>query len=556
MLSKFRFSTKLFFGYGVILGLMIIVTTVVVISTKSLLHDFSWVTHTHKVLDTAGKIEAAAIDMETGMRGFLLAGRESFLEPYDSGKARFSNLSERLKKTVSDNPQQVVLLSEIQETIEQWHVNVTHPMIEMRRKVGFEFTMDDISLEVAQARGKTYFDKFRSQIKTFKDREIVLMEKRVESLNDTETFVLTSSIVGTLLALIIGLTVAYLLTKFVMRTLGGQPVFIAKIAKNVSAGAFHEHYDSYGAKGIYAEMLHMIETLGQKAELAERIAEGELHHEVTFASQHDELAMALQKMNSNLNEVLGRTKQVSAAINSGSASVSENSEDIASRATQQAHSLARISDSLTELANQIGSNSQSAEKARSLTMITRDLAHEGETHMHHMVQAMNDMAQSSQSIAGYISTIDEIAAQTNLLALNAAIEAARAGEHGRGFAVVADEVRHLAARCTDTAERTAALISSSVEKTAHGSQVATETATALQGIVTNIDQTADLAVEIAKACKEQASGAEKISAGVDDIDQITKQNSINAKRSANVSSQLAAQAEELQELLNRFKLKH
>lgn len=554
MLSNYRFKTKLLFGYGVILGLMIIVTIVVVISTKSLLHNFGWVVHTYKVLDTAAKIEAAAVDMETGMRGFLLAGKETFLEPYYRGSSQFNQLTSQLKQTVSDNPSQITLLTDIESTIDDWHTDITEPMIAMRKKVGTQYTMNEISDVVAQAQGKKYFDTFRSQIKTFKDREIALMDIRVKSLSDTETLVLSSSIIGTILALIIGLSIAFILTRFVMRKLGGEPAFIAKIAKNVSAGVFHETYDDKDARGIYAEMLHMIDTLGKKAELAERIAEGELHHQVQFASKRDELAIALQKMKENLHEVLGKTKQVSAEIGLGSASVSQNSEEISQRAAQQAISLEKISDSLSDLANQINRNANNAEQAQQLTMSTRNLAHEGEGKMHNMVEAMQDISSASQSIAGYISTIDEIAKQTNLLALNAAIEAARAGEQGKGFAVVADEVRHLAARSTETAEHTAQLIASSVEKTTHGSKVAIETAESLQEIVNNINQTADLVVEIASACKEQATGAEKINQGIDDIDSITKQNSQNAKESANAASRLAQQAEQLQHLLHRFKL--
>lgn len=250
--------------------------------------------------------------------------------------------------------------------------------------------------------------------------------------------------------------------------------------------------------------------------------------------------------------------------------VAQSAKATLSRGTQQAEHTGQLVTAINQMGQTVDEVAKNANQAADTANELEDSSVQGKEVSRQAKQAIeslseqvgsvadviNELANHTNAIGTVLEVIRGVSEQTNLLALNAAIEAARAGEQGRGFAVVADEVRHLAARCTDTAERTAALISSSVEKTAHGSQVATETATALQGIVTNIDQTADLAVEIAKACKEQASGAEKISAGVDDIDQITKQNSINAKRSANVSSQLAAQAEELQELLNRFKLKH
>jgi len=515
----------------------------------------AWVEHTYRVIAKAQAVVASAVNMETGMRGFLLAGQDSFLEPYTSGKADFYRLTKELGRTVSDNPAQVKLLEESKATIDNWISLVVEHQISLRREIGDAKTMDDMADLVGQAKGKVYFDKFRDQIKTFKDRESSLMAVRMESLQGTESLVINITIFGTLLAIIVGIFVALKLTQHVMSLLGGEPSYIAHIAKTVASGDLSLSLKNQGkAEGIYAEMQKMMQTLHEKAELAQKIAAGELNHNVKLASDNDSLGLALRDMTKNLNDVMGQTQLASLEISQGSGSVSQSSTALSEGAAQQAMSLDSISASLNQLATQISTNADNANQARQLAEVAQRVAGSGSDKMSSMVNAMNEIAEASHSISEFISTIDEIAAQTNLLALNAAIEAARAGEQGRGFAVVADEVRNLAARSTEAAEQTSKLIAGSVEKTTHGSQIATDTAESLKEIFDSISQTSELVHEIANACSEQAIGAEEINKGIVEIDSVTQQNNETAQESAVAAEQLAQQADQLESMLSRFKL--
>lgn len=515
----------------------------------------SWVEHTYKVIAKAQKIIASAVDMETGMRGFLLAGQEEFLEPYNSGKVAFNQSIIDLMKTVSDNPAQVSLLGQSKETIEQWITLIAEEQIALRRIIGDAKTMDDMADLVSQAKGKVYFDKFRGQLQVFKDRERNLMVERVSALEGTKSTVIGITIFGTLFALIAGITFALYLVRHIMTLLGGEPNYIASIAKKVALGDLSSKpVNGEDESGILLEMNNMMAYLQEKAFLAQKIAKGDLDHDVSIASEHDILGFALKEMTANLNEVLGQTQTASEEISEGSGNVSESSVSLSKGATTQSDNLVSISSSLNELSYQISDNAKNANEANQLAAKAQNESKIGSDKMSQMIVAMEDISEAGQKISQFITIIDDIAAQTNLLALNAAIEAARAGEQGRGFAVVADEVRTLAARSTAAAIETSKLIIQSAEKSTHGNAIASETADSLRLIFEHISSTSELVNKIATASNEQAAGAEEINKGISEIDTVTQENSEAASTSAAAAEQLSMQALQLQNMLSKFKL--
>ncbi|WP_442965303.1 methyl-accepting chemotaxis protein [Pseudomonas sp. FIP_A4] len=254
----------------------------------------------------------------------------------------------------------------------------------------------------------------------------------------------------------------------------------------------------------------------------------------------------------NLNELVSQVQLSSALINDKAGEVTRLSHDLSGGATESASAVTEISATINQMASQIRQTSEYAGEANSLSRDSERSARGGNELMATLKGAMQEINQSGQDITNIIRAIEEIATQTNLLALNAAIEAARAGEHGRGFAVVADEVRQLAARSAEAAQRSTRLIQESNARTVKGMELTDETAQALEAIVQGAAQVSQLVDEIASASSQQASGIEQVSLAIEQIDQVVHHNSSNSEQSTQAAQELTQQAEQMIVQVGRF----
>ncbi|SIR34323.1 methyl-accepting chemotaxis protein [Rhizobium sp. RU20A] len=284
----------------------------------------------------------------------------------------------------------------------------------------------------------------------------------------------------------------------------------------------------------------MTGNLRNTAEIADKIANGDLTVTPKPLSERDTLGQSLESMVARLRGVVADAIAASQNVSSGSQELSSSSEQLSQGATEQASSAEEASASMEEMAANI---KQNADNAAQTEKIARQSARDAEASGEAVSKAVGAM----RTIAEKISIVQEIARQTDLLALNAAVEAARAGEHGKGFAVVASEVRKLAERSQAAAAEISGLSGETVA-------VATEAGDMLNRLVPDIRKTAELVAEISAACREQDIGASQINEAIQQLDKVTQQNAGASEEVSSTSEELAAQAEELQASIAFFRI--
>jgi methyl-accepting chemotaxis protein len=288
----------------------------------------------------------------------------------------------------------------------------------------------------------------------------------------------------------------------------------------------------------------------------ETLADGDLtirstvHTKDEVGRMADALNRAMEKLEFTMQEVSD------SAVNASSSSqqLAAASEAISSGSQEQAASLEETSASLEEITATVRQSADNANQASQLAVSSKDSAILGQEVVTKAIAAMAEINVASAKISEIISTIDEIAFQTNLLAVNAAVEAARAGDEGRGFAVVASEVRSLAQRSALAAKEIKGLIQDSLRKVEAGTLLVNRSGETLQGIVGSVKRVTDIVGEIAAASAEQSSGIEQVNTAMAQMDQVTQSNSAQTEELSATAEALSDQAGHLLDLIGAFTL--
>jgi methyl-accepting chemotaxis protein len=288
-----------------------------------------------------------------------------------------------------------------------------------------------------------------------------------------------------------------------------------------------------------------------------KISEGDLTVRLNdgFTEAYRQIRDDFNATTQHLQETIGTIVAAAREITDASGEISTSTTDLSQRTEEQAASLEQTSAAMEEIAATVKKNAENARHASQSAAITSKIADRGGQVVATAVDAMAKIRTSSGQIADIIGVIDEIARQTNLLALNAAVEAARAGEAGRGFAVVAAEVRSLAQRSSQAAKDIKDLITNSNSQVQEGVELVNKAGTTLSEVVQSIKDVAAIISEIASASLEQSGGIEQINKALNQMDEITQQNSALVKQSAAAAKMLDGQAAGMSAKVGMFRIK-
>ncbi len=485
------------------------------------------------------------VNMETGQRGYLLTGKDESLEPFVQGQASFRVHISQLKQLISRSSISQSDLQALENRVSDWITQAAQLEIDARRAMNeYPMTIEDIAIMMEQGNGKMYMDLIRGKLKDIVAAEEVLIVVRGEEQVVASQLAKTASIIGTLIALIVGIVITRLIvigivnpilrTNLILKDIAnGQGDLTKRLAVNSTdeIGQLSGHFNNFMNK-LQSVITDVVHSANQLSVSAEQMSQVSAESNQGISQQNNEtiqVATAITEMSSTIEEVARNT---------------ENATNAAINADHEAQSGSRFvdetMDSIKALAAEIDSSSE----------------------------VLDTLKSHSEGIGTVLDVIKGIADQTNLLALNAAIEAARAGEQGRGFAVVADEVRTLAKRTQDStseieriisdlqsgADQAVSVMQSSKAKSNTTVEKGQQTSEVLLSVITAINTVLDMNTQIGTAAQEQSAVTQEVSGNITNIQTISEKTALGADLANRASQEVANLSSELQRLVSQFKV--
>ncbi|WP_332739113.1 methyl-accepting chemotaxis protein [Hydrogenophaga sp.] len=574
---KWNVGTKIAAGFGLALAVFVLVGATSYRSTTQLIETSDLRQNTYEVLRHLEETLSLLKDVEIGSRSFALIGEESYLEPYLAAVNKVAPSLQELRKMTTGNPRQQQRLDALEPLVTK-RLDFAGEAIELRRAQGAQPAVELI----LTGRGKATMGQIREMIDQMRNEEEGQLRQRVAVADNDGENAKRVVFLGTLVALSLAVLAGFLITRNIARPLQQLTAVADRITVgDLSAKLLVETRND--EVGVLAHAFErMTQSLRTMADAASQIAAGDLRTTVKPQSPEDVLGNAFARMSEDLRAQIQGLVEGASVLGASASEIVASTSQLASSASESAAAVSETTTTVEEVRQtaQVASQkarlvSDNAQKAAQISSSGR-LAAEGVTtgmnrirqQMDAISAAMVRLSEQGQAIGQIIATVEDLATQSNLLAVNAAIEAAKAGEHGKGFGVVAQEVKSLAEQSRQATNQVRTILGD-IQKATGAAVMATEeggkaveagtrqteaAGGSIQALAGSVNEAAQAATQIAASSQQQLVGVDQVAGAMESIKQAAAQNVASAKQLETAAYNLNELGQRLKSMVERYKV--
>ncbi len=568
---------KIIVTFALIAAIVLIFGVVNLSSTETVLNYLSLRNQSFVMQFQAAKVLAEVTEAESGQRGFIITGIDGYLIRYSKAQSDASDAIKEMRKLSETDAQRSVQLDDLQTHIDNKFKEMDR-CIALRRSDGF----DAASTEVRTGEGQREMDQIRTVAGRIQEVESEHLKTLMDTSIKSRKTLYNIITVGTIGALIVLLFIGVVLARNISLPLAEMTLASQRIASGELNTNFRTDRRSDEVGMLRTAFARMNRVLAEMAAVARRIASGDLSGEIKPQSERDQLGEAFCEMQRNLRDLMKQTHETVGVLTSAASGITASITQVAASSEQTVAAISETTATVEQVKKTAELNSDKVRQVSENAQRAAQTSDQGKSAVEWTTAGMNRIRQQMDAIAAtmvrlseqtlaigeIIASVNDLAEQSNILAVNASIEAAKAGEHGKGFAIVAQEVRSLAEQSKQATTQVRTMLNE-IQKATSAAMMATEQGSkavdagiqqseqaghSISTLAEGISKSAQAAIQIAASSQQQAVGMDQVTVAMRNIQEASVQNTAAVRQVQDSARLLSEIGRKLKVLVERYKI--